>query len=133
MIAPIDMLTVVSGIFMLAVRAADYVRIRQTKSLLAANDKELLHAQKSWHEILLGINRGPLWLAVVTFIAGMCTIAINGVHNLSTSASTSFIAYCWLMTTFVYCATLRLSEDKHRECIRRIKKALDYEYSKLGL
>lgn len=60
MIAPIDMLTVVSGIFMLAVRAADYVRIRQTESLLAANDKELLHAQKSWHETLLGISRGPL-------------------------------------------------------------------------
>lgn len=47
MIAPIDMLTVVSSIFMLAVRAADYARIRQTKSLLAANDKELLHTQKA--------------------------------------------------------------------------------------
>jgi hypothetical protein len=46
MIAPIDMLMVVSSIFMLAVRAADYVGIRQTESLLAANDKELLHAQK---------------------------------------------------------------------------------------
>ena len=47
MIAPIDMLMVVSSIFMLAVRAADYVLIRQTKSLLAANNKELLHTQKS--------------------------------------------------------------------------------------
>ena len=89
--------------------------------------------KKSWHDTLLGMNRGPLWLAVVTFIAGMCTIAINGVHNLSTSASTSFIAYVLFMAMIVYYATLRLREDKHRECIRRIKKALDYEYSKLGL
>ena len=133
MIAPIDMLTVVSGIFMLAVRAADYVRIRQTESLLAANDKELLHAQKSWHETLLGISRGPLWLAVVTAIAGVGTIAINGMHGLLTSTYTSFIAYCWLMTMIIYYATLRLSEDKHRECIRHIKEALSYEYSKLGL
>lgn len=123
MIAPIDMLMVVSSILMLAVRAADYVRIRQTESLLVANDKELLHAQKSWHETLLGINRGPLWLAVVAAIAGVCTVAMNGMHDLSTSAYTSFIAYFLFMATVVYYATLRLSEDKHRECIRCIKKA----------
>ena len=93
MIAPIDMLMVVSSIFMLAVRAADYVRIRQTKSLLAANDKELLHIQKSRHGTLLGINRGPLWMAVVAVVAGVCTITINGMRDLSTSTYTSFIAY----------------------------------------
>ena len=113
--------------------AADYILIRQTKSLLAANDKELLHTQKSWHETLLGMNQGPLWLAVVTAIAGVCTVAMNGVHSLSTSTNTNFIVYCWLMVIAVYYATLRLSEDKHRECIRRIKKALDHEYSKLGV
>lgn len=121
MIAPIDMLMVVSSIFILAVRAADYARIRQTESLLVANDKELLHTQKSRHGALLGINRGPLWLAVVAAIAGVCTVAMNGMHDLSTSAYTSFIVYFLFMTTVVYCATLRLCEDKHRECIRRIK------------
>lgn len=37
------------------------------------------------------------------------------------------------MTMIIYYATLRLSEDKHRECIRHIKEALSYEYSKLSL
>ncbi len=65
MIAPIDMLTVVSGIFMLAVRAADYVRIRQTESLLAANDKELLHAQKK-------LARNSPWYKPRPSVAGRC-------------------------------------------------------------
>ena len=133
MIAPINTLMVVSSIFMLAVRVADYALIHQTESLLAANDKGLLHTQKSRHWTRLDINQALLWLAVAVAIAGVCTIAMDGMHDLSTSASTSFIAYFWLMMMVIYCATLRLSQDKHRECICRINKALDPEYSKLGL
>lgn len=72
-------------------------------------------------------------MAVVAVVAGVCTITINGMRDLSTSTYTSFIAYFLFMAMIVYYATLRLREDKHRECIRHIKEALYYEYSKLGL